>query len=181
MTVQFRTWKEFRPKDIHRGQVLLWKTKHIRLGVGMVMSGPIHNMHNGWENTDHLLPPMTRWDGYRHLIPADLEWAYAPGWIKEQATYTKKDRWGKETTYVNEHALVRLLEVQDAIPLHCPFCGGAAKWESRDGFIGSMPHQENQFSVGCCMRTAYYSNPADAVARWNRRVTVTEPPAPEYF
>jgi hypothetical protein len=177
MTVIFYEWKEFRPKDIHKGQVLLWKTKHIRLGGGMVMSGPIHNMHNGWENTDHLLPPMTRWDGYRHLIPADLEWAYAPGWIKERATVPGRD--GKPV--VLDYKLVRLLEVEGVYPCLCPFCGKAATWESRDGFIGSMPHQENQFSVGCCMRTAYYANPADAVARWNRRVAVTEPPAPEYF
>lgn len=165
----FKKWSEERPDDLQRGQVLLWKTKHVRLGVGMVMSGVIRSMHNGWNNTDHLLPPMTHWDGYRHLIPADLEWAPAPSWIKEKATFKSKDRWGHETTTVIEHRLTLLMEVEGVSLRPCPFCGGKATWESRDGFIGAMPHQENQFSVGCCMRTGHYANPADAGARWNRR------------
>lgn len=165
----FKKWKEEKPEDLHVGQVLLWKTQHVSLKVGMVMSGVIRSMHNGWKNTDHLLPPMTRWDGYRHLIPADLEWAYAPAWIKEKATYKTKDRWGHEKTGIIEHRLTLLLEVE-GVPLRpCPFCGGKATWESRDGCIGDMPHQEKQFSAGCCMRTGYYATPADAGARWNRR------------
>ena len=169
VTPEFVRWADKKPDDLHRGQVLLWKTKHVRLGVGMIMSGPVRSMHNGWNNTDHLLPTMTRWDGYQHIIPADLEWAPAPDWIKEKATFKLKDRWGHETTHVKESHLVRLLEVEGISLRPCPFCGGKATWESRDGFIGAMPHQENQFSAGCCMRTNFYAAPADVGALWNRR------------
>ncbi len=169
VTPEFVRWADKKPDDLHRGQVLLWKTKHVRLGVGMIMSGPVRVMHNGWKNTDHLLPPMTRWDGYRHIIPDDLEWATAPDWIMEKATYKSKDQWGHETTHVEESSLVRLLEVEGISLRPCPFCGGKATWNSRDGFIGAMPYQENQFSAGCCMHTNYYTTPALAGARWNRR------------
>lgn len=165
----FTKWTDRRPDDLHQGQVLLWRTEHVRLKVGMVISGAVRKMHDGWKNTDNLMPPMTRWDGYRHLIPADLEWAHAPSWIKENATYKSKNRWGYEITEVNSSRLVRLLEVEGVILCRCPFCGGEATWESRDGFIGAMPHEENQFSVGCCLRTAFRNTPSAAAAFWNRR------------
>lgn len=171
----FKKWSEERPADIHDDQVLLWRTKHVRLPHVMVMSGCIRKMHNGWKNTDHLLPPMTRWDGYRHLIPADLEWDVAPGWIKEKATFEKTDKWGGKSTYVIDHMLVRLLDIEGLEPRPCPFCGGKATWQSRDGFIGAMPHQENEFSIGCCLRTGYYRDPEKAVQFWNTRADARQP------
>jgi hypothetical protein len=167
----FAKWSETKPEDRTDGKLLLWRTKHKRLGILMTFSGTIRSMRNGWNNTIHLLPPMTHWDGYKHLIPVDLEWsADVPAWIMAEATYKSKDKWGYEKTLVSEHKLEQLLHIEGLDPLPCPFTGLEARWDSRDGWIGAMPHEHQEFSVGRGgMRTGYYSNPRDAVAYWNRR------------
>jgi hypothetical protein len=147
-------WSEIKPK-LHEGQLLVWKTKHVRLGCKMTMTGMVQKMRNGWTDTTHLLPPMTRWDGYKHIIPYDLEWSYdVPQWVLDM-----KSRYP-----------VYLLDVEGVELKPCPFCGESAMWYSRDGFIGSMPHQDNQFAIGHCLKTGHYINPESCANLWNRRV-----------
>ena len=156
----FHLWSDKKPADLHRGQLLLWRTSHVRLGVKMVMTGEVRRMFNGWRDTYHLLPPMTRWDGYKHIIPADLEWSYAvPEWVSEQ-----------ERTEMNGYKFVRLICVEGLTPKFCPFCGESPKWESRGGFIGSMPHQDPEFSLGCCVRFGHYQSPKFCAEKWDTRL-----------
>lgn len=161
---QMKLWKEEKPDDLHKGQLLLWRTTHESLGLKMRMTGLVRKMCNGWTDTYHLLPPMTQWDGYKHIIPNDLEWSRkVPDSIAE-IQYTD------QTAYK-----VNQLVIVDGVDLKpCPFCGGPATWDSRDGFIGSMAYQNRQFSAGCCLRTNYFSSPQKCADFWNRRELVRD-------
>lgn len=160
----FHLWSETRPDDLARGQLLTWRTKHVRLGLKMTMTGDIRSMNNGWTDTRHLLPPMTHWDGYAHRIPADLEWSRdVPDRIA-----------GQTRTELNGYMFVALLSVEGIAPAACPFCGKAATWDTRGGFIGSMPHQDSEFSLGCCLRTGHAASPQNVATFWNTRAPSIE-------
>ena len=155
----FYAWATHKPSDLAEGLVLTWRTKHVYLGVKVTMTGPIRRMCNGRTDTYHLLPPMTDWNGYGHVIPADLEWSHD---VPKHITDIVR-------THTNGHRLEVLLAVEGVELASCPFCGGPATWSSRDGFIGAMPHQHRQFSVGCCLRTEHYNQPKFASSFWNER------------
>jgi len=154
-----KLWSEQKPRDLHKGQLLLWRTEHKKFSLKMRMTGLVREMNNGWADTKHLLPPMTRWDGYKHLIPADLEWsADVPEHISE-IEFTA------QTAYrVNQLVSVDGIELKP-----CPFSGQPATWNSSDGFIGSMAYQDRQFSVGGMLRTGYFTSPQKCADFWNQR------------
>ena len=165
----FKTWAHDRPDDLHDGQILLWRTKHKRGDFVLIFSGRVRSMHNGWTNTDHLHPPMTRWDGYRHLIPSDLQWAAAPDWILERATYQKTGRYGMLQDIVDESKVRRLIAVDGIELLPCPFCGGDPVWETWGGFIGASPNEDDEFSLTHCGAEYRRGSPLAAAKCWNRR------------
>jgi len=157
--VEFHKWADEKPDDLHVGQLLLWRTAHTRTGLKMSITGEVRRMCNGWKDTYHLLPPMTHWDGYKHIIPDDLEWSTAvPEWVASQ-----------ERTERNQYKFVRLIAVDGPEPKGCPFCGEQPKWQSRDGFITAMPHEEKQFLIGCCASIGYFYDPAFVLEKWNTR------------
>mgnify|MGYP006998182435 FL=1 len=161
MVIDFVKWADKQPDDIHVGQILTWRTAHVRLGMKMTMTGIVRRMCNGWTGAYHLLPPMTHWNGYNHSIPKDLEWSYG----------VPRDIAEIELTSCNHHRFVRLLHVEGISLLPCPRCGADAVWESLGGFIGAMPHQEERFSAGCCYRTGSYESPESAAKYWNTRAS----------
>jgi hypothetical protein len=152
-------WSEKKPSDLRKDQLLLWRTEHRKFGNKMRMTGLVREMNNGWTDTRHLLPPMTRWDGYKHIIPDGLEWsADVPERIAEI-----------EFTRQTAYKVNQLVSVDGIELMACPFTGEPATWESRDGFIGSMAYQDNQFSVGGALRTGFFSSPQKCADFWNRR------------
>lgn len=125
----------------------------------MRMTGLVREMRNGWNDTIHLLPPMTHWNGYNHVIPADLEWSTeVPDWVASI-------EFNNQTAYkVN-----KLISVDGIEPKPCPFTGKPATWESCDGFIGAMAYQKSAFSLGGALRTPRFTNPQSCAEFWNQR------------
>lgn len=155
----FRLWSEEKPENLHVDQLISWRTKHVGLGLKMTMTGHVRRMCNGITNKYHLMPPMTDWTGYKHTIPDDLEWSYeVPEYISAQ---TRTER--------NKYIFEKLLSIEGLEPTSCPFCGKAATWDSRGGFVTAMPHQESEFSLGCCVRMGYFEDPRHCLERWNTR------------
>lgn len=152
-------WAETKPDNLHKGQLLLWRTKHLKHGCAMRMTGLVREMNNGWTDTTHLLPPMTIWDGYKHIIPEDLEWS------TEVPDRIAEIQFTRQTAYkVNQLVSVDGIDLKP-----CPFTGQPATWDSRDGFIGSMAYQDRQFSVGGALRTSFFTSPQKCAELWNRR------------
>ena len=165
-------WSERQPENLVKGRVLLWKTKKVNSDLIFIMSGPLSYRHNGVTSTDHIMPPMTRWDGWQHLIPSDLEWSEdVPEWIEREATWERKDKWGCVHKGVTDHKLVQLVEVVGIDLLPCPFSGKQPRWESRDGWIGAMPHQQHEFTVRGAVSRGFVSCPKRAAELWNTRAT----------
>lgn len=170
MTRNYKSWADEKPAELEAGRVLMWRTAHIKLGLQFEMSGPLRRMHNGWTGESRNLPPMTRWDGYKHLIPAGLEWSEdVPEWVEREAAFEHRDRYGSIERGVTQYKLTRLIAVEGIDLLSCPFTGKEARWQSSGGFIGSMPHQDEMFSIQGALETGRYYDPRKAAAFWNAR------------
>lgn len=106
------------------------------------------------------LPQCAHWDGYKHIMPDDLEWAYAGEDVTE-----KTERWPGI----------------DLLP--CPFCGGPAEISScqaslRGGrytglFLNGKFFKNNWFKIkhrcGIVSDTGGSSNLKALIAAWNKR------------
>ena len=77
----------------------------------------------------------------------------------------------------NEAQKAALCELIDAVNvevvgidlLPCPFSGKQPRWESRDGWIGSMPHQQHEFTIRGAVSRGFVSCPKRAAELWNTR------------
>lgn len=136
-----------------------WRVPHRRLPLVVTFVCRNRMRGAGYENV--VSPQFDHWDGYKVVVPKDVQWRSL-----DQSNYKSVELHGYHDFKI------------EGIEFNpCPFCKKMPVLQGIESsmhggiFMGSKPHEYNQFYLRCCrwIATSWFMDPKELAKQWNRQ------------